>query len=143
MPRKRFRLLLIEDNPADAHLVRMAVAEGPYQTEVAVVPDGEKAIDLVRHINGNPLPDVVLLDWNLPRAHGAEVLSFIKAEERWRSVPVVVLTSSTSSDDVEDAYRRGASGYVAKPSDLEPFLRKIQDIEHFWFSVCQLNAGIV
>ena len=135
------RVLLVEDNPGDADLTRDTLEASARAYEIAVAVDGEEAIDYVlrrgRHA-GAERPDLILLDLNLPRLHGAEVLAEIKRHDALRAIPIVVFTSSDAETDIVQSYQRGANGYVTKVGDLGGFVAKIQAIEQFWFRIVTL-----
>lgn len=124
-------LLLIEDNPADARLVREALAERSERTCLLWVPSGQRALDHLRSAT-DPRPDLVLLDLNLPGLHGLEVLSAIKADPDLRSLPVVVLTSSTAPRDSAVVYAAHADAFVLKPSGFADFVEVIDKICNDW-----------
>jgi CheY-like chemotaxis protein len=137
-------VLLVEDNPGDVRLTHEALKEGRTPTRLNVVGDGEAALDFLRRrgrYTQAPRPALILLDLNLPRRSGREVLAEIKADEQLRSIPVVVLTSSQAEQDVRAAYHLNANCYVTKPADLEEFLRVMRALEEFWLSVAQLPRG--
>ena len=124
LPGNRASVLLVEDNPADATLVRKALEEHGITGHLTVFVDGEKAIDFIRALDTQPLqrPDLVIIDFNLPRRPGREVLQSLRRSERGRNVPAIVLSSSDAQDDKEDAARFGATRYLRKPSRLDEFL---------------------
>jgi two-component system response regulator len=113
------QILLVEDNPADVRLIREALRHTEASYSLSVVDDGEKAIDFLRDRAPGSFPDLVLLDLNLPRKSGAEVLVEIKGDRRLKRIPVVILTSSRSERDVNTAYDSGANSYLRKPADLD------------------------
>lgn len=118
--------MLIEDNPADAGLVRTALEEHGVEGELTIIADGESALDFIRDLDLHPdvaCPGLVILDLNLPRRPGREVLEAMRNSERCRLIPVLVLSSSDAARDQDDAARLGASGYIRKPTRLEEFLR--------------------
>lgn len=130
-------IFLVEDNPVDVDLTLRAFARSKLVNHVEVARDGEEAmVWLERWTPGRPLPLVVLLDLKLPRIDGLEVLRRYKAHERFRAVPVVVLTSSAEDRDIELAYQYGANSYIVKPVDFDKFLNVAQQIELYW---CLLN----
>jgi len=135
------RVLLVEDNPGDADLMRETLESSTQAYDIAVAVDGEEAIDYVlrrgRHA-GAARPDLILLDLNLPRLDGAEVLAEIKRHDALRAIPIVVFTSSDAEQDILESYQRGANGYVTKVGDLGGFVAKIQAIEQFWFRLVTL-----
>lgn len=132
------RILLVEDNPADADLARENLEYSKILHELEVVSDGVEATDFLRRrgrfANAQP-PDLILLDLNLPRKDGREFLAELKADPVFKRLPVVVLTSSTTERDVVMSYELQASAYVVKPVDLNGFGEIIRAIEGFWFSV--------
>jgi len=135
------RVLLVEDNPGDAHLTRDTLEQSKLLIQIAVVADGEEALDylLARgNYTGVALPDLIVLDLNLPRLGGREVLAEMKQHEQLLSIPVVVLTSSDAEKDVVMSYKLGASCYVTKPVGLEAFQAIVKSIESFWFTVVKL-----
>ena len=130
-------IFMVEDNPVDLDLTLRAFARSKLVNHVEVARDGEEAmVWLERWTPGRPLPLVVLLDLKLPRIDGLEVLRRYKAHERFRAVPVVVLTSSAEDRDIELAYQYGANSYIVKPVDFDKFLNVAQQIELYW---CLLN----
>jgi len=134
-------ILLVEDSPADARLAKTALLEGMVPKRLHVAADGVQAIDFVRsrsRYQDAPRPDVVLLDLNLPKRDGLEVLREIKSDPELRSITVVVLTTSQLVDDVRSAYDLAANCYVVKPVDLDEFMRVMRGIEEFWMRVATL-----
>lgn len=131
-------VLLVEDNPGDADLTRDTLETGKVLVEIAVVVDGEAALDYLlgrgRYAEA-AAPDLVILDLNLPRLSGVEVLAQIRKHDQLRDIPVVMLTSSDSERDVARCYEAGARSYVTKPVDLAGFLSIVQSIDSFWFTV--------
>ncbi len=135
---KPVNILLVEDNPADADLVRENFEASKVVNELYVVADGVEAMAFLRQeskYKDTPRPDLVLLDLNLPRKNGREVLAEMKADPVLRRIPVVVLTSSEAEEDVVKSYDLHASAYVTKPLDLEGFVRIVRGIEEFWLAV--------
>jgi CheY-like chemotaxis protein len=119
-------LLVAEDNPADVGLIRLALKEHGVQTGVRIVSDGEAAVHFIDMVEADPAaacPALAILDLNLPRVSGGEILRRLRVSTKWRDVPVIVVSSSLSPRDRKDAIQLGASAYFAKPSDLEEFLR--------------------
>ena len=138
------RILLVEDNPGDVRLTREALREGGLTVELTAVPDGEEALAFLRGDREHgeaPRPDLVLLDLNLPRKNGVEVLEEIKTDPDLRAVPVIMLTTSSSARDIAACYDRGVNCYVVKPLDLDDFTRLVQAIHSFWFGVARLPTG--
>lgn len=138
-------ILLVEDNPGDVQLTRQALAEGSGTSVLHVVDDGEKAINFLRREGAfadAARPDLILLDLNLPRVKGMEVLEQVKADPDLRRIPIVVLTSSEAPRDIDDAYRLHANCYVAKPANLDQYFSLIQRLENFWLETVLLpDAG--
>ncbi len=134
-------ILLVEDNPGDVVLIREGLRGARAATHVSVATNGEAALSRLRRqgeFADAPRPDLILLDLNLPRLGGREVLAAIKSDERLRRIPVVVLTSSQAESDIAAGYDLHANCYVSKPTDLEEFLRVVKGIEEFWLGVAQL-----
>ncbi|RMD80069.1 MAG: response regulator [Gammaproteobacteria bacterium] len=134
-------VLLVEDNPADARLTREALREAGLRGRIHVVEDGVGALGFLRREGAYaraPRPDLVLLDLNLPRKDGREVLREIKADPELRSIPVVVLTTSCSEEDVLLSYQLHANCYVTKPADLDQFLETLRSLQGFWLRVARL-----
>lgn len=138
-------ILLVEDNPGDVRLTQEALKEGNFSQELSlhVVPDGVEAIAYLKK-EGSYVdavqPDIILLDLNLPKKHGSEVLAEIKASSILRSIPVVVLTTSQASQDIELVYNLHANCYIAKPVDINEFIEVIKSIENFWFNIVKLPS---
>lgn len=135
-------ILMVEDNPGDVHLTLQALREARLDNEVRVVGDGESALRLLgagRFADRDGVrPDLILLDLNLPRKNGHEVLAAIRETPATRAIPVVILTSSQRDADVARSYRLQANCYVTKPVDVEGFLRAAATIADFWISVARL-----
>jgi len=134
----KVKILLVEDNPADVELTRANLEMYKLLHEMFVTADGVDAMAFLRREGkyvDAPRPDLILLDLNLPRMDGREVLAELKADEELRRIPVVVLTSSSAEEDVLRSYDLQASAYVTKPVDLEGFGKIVRGIEGFWFSV--------
>lgn len=147
MPRsstgRPIEVLLVEDNPADVRLTREALKEGKVRNNLHVVEDGMAALDFLNRRGphtGAPLPDLILLDLNLPKKDGREVLAEIKADEKLRLIPVVVLTTSESEEDILKSYRLHANCYVTKPVGLEQFIQVVRQIDSFWLEIVKLPA---
>lgn len=137
-----FHILLAEDLPADAGLVRAALHEGRFYCSLDVVEDGEQALAYLRGgVPGARRPDLVLLDLNLPCLNGREVLRAMKDDPELRMIPVVVLTTSDVERDIEASYSLGAVGFVTKPLDVTEFFQAIHAIEDYWFTVVRLPNG--
>jgi chemotaxis family two-component system response regulator Rcp1 len=137
-------ILLVEDNAGDARLTLEAFKEGKVINNLTVVHDGAEALRYLRREGPYAdavVPDLVLLDLNLPKVDGREVLAQIKADDTLMRIPVVVLTTSSSQDDISLAYGSHANCYITKPVDLDQFLRVVQSIESFWLSLVKLPAS--
>lgn len=135
------RVLLVEDNPADVGLVEEAFEDGRFHYDLSVAPDGVAALSYLRkaiHQGGEALPHLILLDLNLPKKDGREVLAEIKADATLREIPVIVLTTSDDEADVHRAYGLHANCYLTKPVEIDDFIRKIRSIEQFWFAFVRL-----
>jgi chemotaxis family two-component system response regulator Rcp1 len=136
-------VLLVEDNPADVRLTQEALKEGHVMNHLNAVSDGVEAMEFLRREGKYaqaPRPDLILLDLNLPRKNGREVLEEIKSDPVLRRIPVMVLTTSKADQDLERAYALHANCYITKPVDLEQFLNVVRSIEHFWFNIVTLPA---
>jgi CheY-like chemotaxis protein len=129
-------ILLIEDNPMDVDLTRRAFIRRKFLNPIEIARDGEEALDYIaRWQQGAPLPLVVLLDLKLPKVDGLEVLKQIKSHPHLRSVPVVVLTTSSEDHDVHRAYQLGVNSYIIKPVDFDKFMQVAEQIELYWCAV--------
>jgi len=138
---KAIQLLLVEDNPGDVDLARDALEDGEVQVNLSVAVDGEDAMAFLRKTGKHtlaPRPDLILLDLNLPRKNGREVLAEIKADADLKRIPVVVLTTSQAQEDVRNSYDCHANCYIVKPVDLRQFRRALQAMESFWFTIVRL-----
>lgn len=133
-------VLLVEDNPADADLTRETLTLSGLDVNLDVAIDGIDALDRLLRLrdSGAALPDLILLDLNLPKRNGREILLDLKASPSFRHIPIVVLTSSESEIDIIESYRLGASCYVSKPVDFKAFRAIIEAIVQFWFTVVRL-----
>jgi len=140
---RHIEILLVEDSPADILLTREAFEESRIINSLHVVEDGVQAMDFLYKRGAHalaPRPDLILLDLNLPRKNGREVLAEIKADSDLRKIPIVVLTTSSSDEDILRAYDLNANCYVVKPVGFENFMEAMQSIRHFWFSVVTLPS---
>jgi len=134
-------VLLVEDNPGDVRLTREALKEAKIAVNLSVANDGLEAMKMLRQeapYSGQPLPDLVLLDLNMPRMDGREVLRLIKTDEKLKRIPVVVLTTSAAEKDILQAYGMHANCYITKPVELDQFMEIIKSIEGFWLTVVKL-----
>ena len=139
--KKRFEILLVEDNPGDIRLIQEVLKNSDFVSNLAVVFNGEEALDYLMRRNQFTdvrYPDLILLDLNLPRLSGLEVLEEIKKAEGVEHIPVIVLTSSDASMDVTKAYKMHANAYITKPVDYEQYVKVISYVEKFWFSLVKL-----
>jgi len=137
-------ILLVEDNPGDVDLTLEALEEAKLRNNVHVAKDGVEAMAFLRQEGDQsdaPRPDLVLLDLNLPKKDGREVLKEIKEDSTLKRIPVVVLTTSEVEEDVLDAYEYNANAYIVKPVDFQQFFRTIQSLEDFWLTVVRLPRG--
>ncbi|MCX6929002.1 MAG: response regulator [Verrucomicrobia bacterium] len=133
--------ILVEDNPGDADLAREAVETGMVRNTLHLVGDGEAAMAILRRQGkyaGAPRPDLVLLDLNLPKKDGREVLAEVKADEDLKRIQVVILTTSKAEADILKTYNLHANCYITKPIDLNQFIKVVQSIEEFWFTIVKL-----
>ena len=131
-------IMLVEDNPGDVLLTREAFADAKISNNIQVANDGEQALELLRAISADEskiLPDIILLDLNLPRKDGRQVLTEIKEDEALKHIPVVVLSSSKAESDIAETYKLHANSYIVKPIDLSQFMDIVSAIEGFWFTV--------
>jgi chemotaxis family two-component system response regulator Rcp1 len=138
---KPIEVLLVEDNPGDIRLTQEAFKEGKVRNNLHIATDGVEAMDFLKKVGDkseSPRPDLILLDLNLPRKDGREVLAEIKNDEDLKTIPVVILTTSRADEDILKTYRLHANCYITKPVDLEQFLNVVQTIENFWLTMVKL-----
>ncbi len=143
MELKEVNILLVEDNPGDVVLTRMALQKCRISNTLHVVDDGEKALQFLRgqgEYEGRVVPDLVLLDINLPRVNGLQVLKEVKTDEKLRQIPIIMLTSSVREQDVCDAYGYHANSYITKPASLPQLINALQSIEDYWFVLVRRPA---
>ena len=134
-------ILLVEDSPADVRLMEEALVQNGIPHHLSVVGDGMEASALLKQEGkyaGAPRPDIILLDLNLPRKNGREVLAQIKADEDLRRIPVVVLTVSKDKEDILQSYNNHANCYIIKPFGLDQFINAVKSIRHFWLTIATL-----
>jgi len=134
-------ILLIEDSPSDTALTIEAIEEGKIANNLSHVEDGVEAMDFLKHqgkYKNAPRPDLIMLDLNLPRKDGREVLAEIKNDESLKIIPIIVLTTSRSDKDILQSYRLNANCYITKPVDFRQFMDVVCSIEKFWLSVVTL-----
>ena len=137
-------ILLVEDNPADVRLTQEALKEGKVYNNLHWAKDGVEALDFLHRkgkFAGVPRPDIILLDLNLPKKDGREVLQDIKNDDKLKRIPVVILTTSKAEEDVLKSYNLHANCYVTKPVDLEQFIVVVKSIDMFWLTVVTLPNG--
>ncbi|MGZ7108846.1 MAG: response regulator [Methanobacterium sp.] len=134
-------ILLVEDNPADVRLVQEVFKEASIHNKMQLALDGDKAMQILRKEDeyaNVSCPDLIILDLNLPKKDGREVLKEIKEDENLKSIPVVILTTSDAEDDLIETYRNNANCYITKPVDLDNFIKVVKIIEDFWLSIVKL-----
>jgi two-component system, chemotaxis family, response regulator Rcp1 len=135
------KILIVEDNPGDARLIREAFNEGKILNTSYVVKDGVEAMDFLHkheEFSNAPRPDLILLDLNLPKKDGREVLFEIKNDKKLKNIPVIILTTSQAEEDITKSYDLHANCYIIKPLDFGQFIKMIQSLEEFWFSIVKL-----
>ena len=138
---KEIEILLVEDNPGDVRLTQEAFKTGKVHNTLHVVWDGEEAMAFLNRegdYKDAPRPDIILLDLNLPKKDGREVLKDIKSDENLKNIPVVVLTTSSAEEDILKSYNLHANCYITKPVDPDKFLTIVHYIEDFWLSIVKL-----
>lgn len=141
---KNIEILLVEDSPTDVLIAREALTEAKLYNTIHVAEDGVEAMDFIYRrgkFTSAPRPDLILLDLNLPRKSGREVLAEIKADRYLKNIPVVVLTTSSDEEDILKSYDLHANCYVIKPVEFPNFVRAVQSIQQFWFSIVTLPSG--
>lgn len=141
---KNIEILLVEDSPTDVLIAREALTEAKLYNTIHVAEDGVEAMDFLYRrgkFTSAPRPDLILLDLNLPRKSGREVLAEIKADRYLKNIPVVVLTTSSDEEDILKSYDLHANCYVIKPVEFPNFVRAVQSIQQFWFSIVTLPSG--
>ncbi len=138
---KPFEILLVEDNPGDVRLTQEALKESEIPTNVNVAVDGEQAVNYLQGENdyaSSPKPDLILLDLNLPKKNGLEVLEVIKKSDQHKHIPVIIITSSEAEFDIAKSYDLYANCYITKPVEFDEFNNVVQSIVNFWFSIVKL-----
>jgi CheY-like chemotaxis protein len=139
--RKEIKILLVEDNDGDIFLTLEALKEARIDNHIDVVKDGEKALQYLNKENefaNAETPDLILLDINLPKIDGKEVLARIKKDDVLKVIPVVMLTTSDSERDIRDSYQSHANCYITKPVDFQKFMDVVQTVKNFWINIVQL-----
>jgi len=134
------RILVVDDSPSDVRLIREALKESPGNATLLIARDGVEATDYLQKalLGEYPRPDLIVLDLNLPRKSGREVLAEIKANPRLKQIPVIVMTSSSASEDVANAYNLNANSYITKPADLADYLKVVRAFHVFWLHAAKL-----
>lgn len=137
---KALSILLVEDSPSDVRLIREALKETAVPVQIAVARDGIEAIDYLHRTESGAAtrPDIILLDLNLPRKNGREVLAEMKSSSNLKQIPVLVMTSSRAEEDISQAYSLNANCYITKPGDLQEYMNVVRAIEDFWFLTATL-----
>lgn len=137
-----FQILLVEDDPADAGLTKRAIKTGRIPCEVHHAKDGVEAMEFLRHqgdrFKDAPRPDLILLDLNMPRKDGREVLADLKNDPELKSIPVIVLTTSDIEQDIEASYLQGANSFITKPMDVQDFFDVVSQLGTYWSQVVKL-----
>ena len=137
-------VLLVEDNPAEQNLARRSLAKGQIEVDLQVVSDGEEALDYLFRKNAyadpttSPTPDIILLDLNLPRIDGRQVLARIKSDHKLSKIPVIILTTSKKEEDVIKTYELGCNSFLIKPVEVDEFIRVLQEIGSYWLNLVVL-----
>lgn len=143
MQHEPIEILLVEDNPGDVRLTKEALRDARISNHVTVAKDGAEALAIIHrqgpHANA-PRPDLILLDLNLPKVDGFEVIAKLKSDEACKRIPIVVLTSSKAEEDILKSYNLHANCFITKPIDFSQFTNVIRSIENFWFAIVQLPS---
>jgi len=137
-------ILLVEDNPGDARLAKEALKESKIHNQLSIVSDGEEALEFLYKkgkFHKAITPDLILLDLNLPKIDGRQVLERIKNDDNLKQIPVVILTTSRDEEDILKSYKLHANCYISKPLDLNQFIKVVKSIEDFWLSIVKLPSG--
>ncbi|MBN66772.1 MAG: two-component system response regulator [Rickettsiales bacterium] len=144
MQAEPIEILLVEDNPGDVELTREAFEDMRLSNNLYVARDGEEALDFIYQRNGyenSVRPDLILLDLNLPRMNGQEVLDVLKKDPKYKTIPTVVLTSSQAEKDILESYKLHCNSYIVKPVNMTQFHEVVESIRQFWFQVVKLPMG--
>ena len=134
------KILLVEDNPQDVEITQRALTKGQIKNELIVARDGQEALDILFAPSDNeePLPGLILLDLNLPKVNGHEVLEAIKTDPRTRRIPVILLTASTRDEDIVRGYDHGVNTFIPKPVEFDNFIRVVSSIREYWLVIAKL-----
>ncbi|MDH5682505.1 MAG: response regulator [Spirochaetota bacterium] len=143
------RILMAEDNPADQEITRRVIADMGIPSELKILEDGLEVMNYLTRVEIysdpeiSPRPDFIMLDINMPRMNGKETLEAIKSNPNFRSIPVVMLTTSSYEKDIIESYELGVNAYITKPVDIGQFFTLIGNLKHFWFQIAELppNSG--
>jgi CheY-like chemotaxis protein len=141
---KPIHILLVEDNPNDVEITTRALQKGKIHNRLTVARDGQEALDILRDMraNGGDGPGLILLDLNLPKVGGLEVLQQLKSDRATRSIPVIVLTTSTREGDVVKTYDLGVNTFISKPVRFEDFIKVVTTIQEYWIFIATLPAAV-
>lgn len=142
---RSIEILLVEDNPGDVRLTKEAMKESKVLNKLSIVKDGVEAMDYLRkkgNFSAAHRPDLILLDLNLPRKDGREVLAEVKEDPDLKRIPVVILTTSQDEKDILKSYNLHANCYIAKPVNLQQFLEVVKSIEDFWVTIVSLPSNV-
>lgn len=145
MATRPIRILMAEDSPSDAELAKQAFKDGKILNELVIVKDGVEAVNYLKRVGqyaGVSRPDILLLDLNMPKKDGREVLAEIKGDPDLKSIPVIVLTTSEAEEDVLKSYELQASSYITKPVEFEKFLEVAKNVKEFYFNIVTLPAKV-
>ena len=137
----QINILIVEDNPGDARLIKEVLKDSKISNNLFTVSDGVEAMEFLMNkgnFDHHPLPDLIILDLNLPKKDGREVLSEIKSDDNLKKIPVVIMTISQAEEDILKSYNLHANCYITKPIDLNQFIKVVKSIEDFWFTIVKL-----
>ena len=140
---KSIHVLLVEDNEGDIFLIKEALEEGKLVNQISIARDGKEAIDFLEKnapFHAATLPELILLDVNLPKKNGHEVLHFIKTTDTFKHIPVIMLTTSSSFKDINNSYLNHANCFITKPVEVEEFFRVVLQLENFWVNIVKLPS---
>lgn len=145
--KKGAKILLVEDSMADQRLIARAVRKTEFKAELFIVNDGEEAMAFLQHqppfedIIQHPRPDIILLDINMPKMDGKQVLKAVRQDPKLHNLPIIMLTTSDNEKDVLESYQLGVNAYITKPSGLDSFISTIQTLELFWLKLVELPSS--